>query len=243
MSIRNYGLIGKKLNHSFSPTYFQDKFRKENILNSSYSIYEINDVSDFEALKKLDILGLNVTIPYKTSIIPYLDYLHESAKAVGAVNTIEFDDGRLVGHNTDIYGFERSLLKFINGKNPKKALILGTGGASKAVSFVFNKLNISYRYVSRSSEFLGYEDLDRSIMEQADIIVNTTPLGMFPNVEDSPSVPYELMNEKHLVIDLIYNPEKTLFLKQAQQHSAQIQNGLEMLIYQAERSWEIWNNA
>jgi len=263
--MKKFGLIGFPLNVSFSKGYFEKKFACENLNNHTYELFPMSDVSEFpEFLKKHpDLCGLNVTIPYKKTVIPYLDELDESASEVGAVNVIKFQkNGRLVGYNSDVFGFEQSFLPLLKPHH-RSALILGTGGAAMAVAFVLQKHKIPYQFVSRqkTSKTLTYADLDRHSCEGGNpriskgiagqarndddsfnIIINTTPLGMTPNVDTCPDLPYEKITSDFLCYDLVYTPEKTLFLKKSKAQGAVIKNGLEMLHLQAERAWEIWNS-
>jgi shikimate dehydrogenase len=243
-----YGLIGYPLSHSFSKQYFARKFAQEGIANTSYELFPIRSVEDFPDLLQQHphLVGLNVTIPYKQQIMPFLDRLDPVAKRIGAVNTIKIDSisGERVGYNSDYYGFKQSLEPWLSEKKAKPALVLGTGGASKAVICALQDLGVSCRYVSRhaSPEVITYETL-RSDFSLADffIIVNTTPLGMLPQVNTAPDLAYDQLTAKQLCYDLVYNPEKTLFMKQAAARGAAVKNGLEMLQRQAEKSWEIWN--
>lgn len=243
--MKQFGLIGYPLSHSFSKGYFAEKFKKEGIADSQYDVFPLEKIEDFTALCEphKNLVGLNVTIPYKEKIIPFLDELNEEAKAIGAVNTIKFVRGNKIGYNTDAYGFEMSLKPLLKPHHTS-ALILGTGGASKAVEYVLKKLRISFQYVSRnkSANTINYDELDELIIHHSTLIINSTPVGMYPNVENSPDIPYGLVTDKHLLYDLIYNPEETQFLKEGKQHGAQTKNGLEMLYLQAEKSWEIWNS-
>jgi len=237
--MRIFGLLGKSLSHSFSSSYFNEKFFKEEITNTKYLNFELNDISEFpQLIKKQNLSGLNVTLPYKESIIPFLDELSENAKSIGAVNTIQIANGKLIGHNTDIIGFKQSITPLLAGRNT--ALILGDGGAAKAVKFVFNQLNISHKTINRKNSF-DYSDITLQLIDFNTIIINTTPLGMMPKIKDYPKIPYELLTEKHLLFDLIYNPKETLFLKYGRANKACTKNGLEMLQIQAETSWNIWN--
>lgn len=240
---RLYGLIGYPLGHTFSPGYFAKKFSREGI-EADYRAYEIEDVSAIESIIDLGVQGLNVTIPYKEEVMQYLDDVDEDAAGVGAVNTIKLVEGRLVGYNTDVYGFQTSLerLPLPFGLRDARALILGTGGSSKAVSWVFKQLDIEHLFVSRSRGNLSYDDIDEKLMSNVSIIVNTTPLGMHPNENEKPSLPVSLLGSDHLVFDLIYNPEKTLLLSEAEKQGCLIKNGAEMLVLQAEKSWTIWNS-
>ena len=237
-----FGLIGKSLTHSFSKSYFSEKFLKEN-LSHTYSNFELESIDDFPKLinqnKKLK--GLNVTIPYKEQLIPYLDELDEEAKKIGAINTIAFNDGKLIGFNTDVWGFEQSLLPRIKSHH-KKALILGSGGAQKAIVYVLKKLRIQFKVVSRipSMDRISYDEGESLISDHL-LIINTTPLGTFPHVDQKPPLSLNKIGSTHLAYDLIYNPPETAFLAEAKMHGADIINGLEMLQLQANKSWMIWN--
>ena len=248
--MRLFGLIGYPLGHSFSKKYFTEKFISESITETYYELFPIENIEKFPdlILKKKNLLGLNVTIPYKEQIIQFLDDIDLSAKKIGAVNCVKIKKGKtsdkLIGYNTDVYGFEKSFLPFLQ-KHHTKALILGTGGASKAVEFVLKKLNIDYMYVSRtpkSKKIIGYNDLDKDVLSNYPIIINTSPLGMFPNVNSAPAIPFKFLNSKHLLYDLVYNPEETKFMALGRDYSATVSNGLSMLHEQAEKAWEIWNS-
>jgi shikimate dehydrogenase len=237
--MKTFGLIGKSLSHSFSSSYFNEKFFKEKITNTKYLNFELSDISEFpQLIKKQNLSGINITIPYKESIIPFLDELSENAKRIGSVNTVQISNGKLIGHNTDIIGFKQSITPLLAGRNT--ALILGDGGAAKAVKFVFNQLNISHKTINRNSSF-DYSDITRELIGYNTIIINTTPIGMMPKIKNYPQIPYELLTEEHLLFDLIYNPKETLFLKYGRANKACTKNGLEMLQIQAETSWNIWN--
>ncbi len=243
--MKQFGLIGYPLSHSFSKGYFTRKFETEQIADCVYDVYPIEQIAMFDALcqQHPDFVGLNVTIPYKEQVIPMLDELDDEARQVGAVNTILFHDGKKTGYNSDIYGFEQSLRPLL-GPQHTFALILGTGGASKAVEYVLKKLGIAYQYVSRtrSEKSVSYEELPTTdAWTNARLIVNTTPLGMYPNVEECPPLPYDDINGEYLLYDLTYNPEETRFLREGSSRGAQTKNGLDMLYLQAERSWQIWN--
>lgn len=240
--IRQFGLIGYPLKHSFSPSYFADKFERENISDAEYKLYELSEITEFADLKKKNLLGLNVTIPYKEEVIHYLDELSEEATEIGAVNTIKFVNGKLFGYNTDTYGFESSLKSFYGDSKPANALVLGSGGASKAICYTLQKLDINFRIVSRKSIYLTYDELDKSYFEGSLLIVNTTPLGTWPEIEKCPLIPYDLINSDHLLYDLVYNPEETKFLSNGRLNGAKTKNGQDMLKLQAEKSWEIWNS-
>jgi len=242
--MRRFGLIGKTLKHSFSKNYFTQKFKENGINDCCYETFELSSIEEFTALfeKYPDIEGLNVTIPYKEDVVKFLDEQNDVVKEIGACNCIKVVEGKLHGFNTDVIGFRESLQPKLKPQHTK-ALILGSGGASKAVQYALKELSIECRVVSRRKQFdeLGYEDIDDEILEQYKLIINTTPLGMFPNVNDDPPVPYQYITPQHFLFDLIYNPEKTKFLQQGEKHGAQIANGHEMLILQAEESWRIWN--
>lgn len=246
--MRTFGLIGRHLQHSFSPTYFANKFKQEGICDCMYQLFPLDQIEAFPSLiqQGTNWAGLNVTIPYKQSIIPFLDQLSPQAAKIGAVNTIQFVEGQLIGHNTDVYGFQTSLNKRLTTQQRNsKALILGTGGASKAVAYALQQMNISYEYVSRSNpkNTFRYEMISPSLLKEYLIIINTTPLGMSPNIETCPLLPYNALGQKHILFDLVYNPEQTLFLKKGSLQGANTLNGLEMLHLQAEKAWSIWTNS
>ena len=237
--MKTFGLIGKKLSHSYSQKYFQSKFLNEKIEDSQYLNFEMNTLEELKILlKKHNIQGLNVTIPYKEKIIPYLDEVSNEAEAVGAVNTIEIRNRKIIGHNTDVFGFEQSFLKIVGTR--KNGIILGNGGASKAAQYVLKKNDISFLVASRNSNFT-IQQIDKNILSKYNIIINATPLGMYPNTNKFPDLSYHLINSKHLLFDLVYNPEETLFLSKGKTNGAAIKNGIEMLHLQAEESWKIWN--
>jgi len=242
--LKQYALIGNSLTHSFSKRYFTNKFEVEQIPDCQYDLFELETIEEFPNLLKAntDLAGLNVTIPYKESIIPFLDELSDAATEIGAVNTISMKNGILKGYNTDVLGFGDSLFTWLKEK-PKGALILGTGGASKGIAYVLRKAGIPYLKVSRSLEKgnLTYSDLDGSILSEYSLIINTTPLGTFPNINTAPDIPYKLLTKRNCLYDLVYNPEKTVFLKSGITKNCQTKNGLEMLVAQAEYSWGIWN--
>jgi shikimate dehydrogenase len=240
--MRKFGLIGYPLSHSFSPSYFKKKFEKEGIHDAEYRAYPIENAEKMYDLISAGIIGLNVTIPYKEEVIPLLDELDETAAVVQAVNTIKLENGRLKGYNTDVYGFEMSLSSFLSDHKIENAFILGTGGAAKAVEFVLRKLKIKYTYISRKDSYLNYGEITKKMIENHRLIINTTPLGMQPNIHTFPPLPYNGISDKHFCYDLVYNPEKTLFLKKAAGYGAKIKNGSDMLFKQAEKSWQIWNH-
>ncbi len=245
-----FGLIGFPLSHSFSKSYFSEKFLKLGIQNCSYENFELSSIDQFPKLlnDRAEIAGLSVTIPYKESIIPFLDSLSKEALEIGAVNTIQInktDKISLVGHNTDIIGFRSSLLSMLGAERPN-ALILGTGGAAKAVKYVLDNLDIGVQYVSRNpskaEHSLSYQELNEELIRGAKLIVNTSPLGMYPNMDLYPDIPYAGIGSSHFLFDLIYNPALTSFLKKGMDRGASVKNGLEMLALQADASWEIWNS-
>ena len=239
------GLIGYPLSHSFSEKHFAQKFITEKIEGYDYQLFPIEKIELLSDLMNNhpNLLGINVTIPYKELVFPFMDEVSEAVKEIQAINTIKIKNGKIKGYNTDVYGFKQSLLPFLKSHH-KKALILGTGGAAKAVKFVFKQLGISYQSVSRTpkSTELAYADITAELLQTRHIIVNTTPLGTFPNADFCPDIAYEGLSEKHLLYDLVYNPAETLFLKKGKSQHALIKNGLEMLHLQAEKSWEIWTS-
>lgn len=243
--MRKFGLIGYPLTHSFSQSFFAEKFRREGISNCRYDLYPLTSVEKLPHLLQAqhELEGLNVTIPYKEQVIPLLDELDATADQAGAVNVIRIVNGRRIGYNTDVFGFMHSIKNLLQPFH-SAALILGTGGSSKAVAYGLKKMGIEYEFVSRNPDEkeLRYADLDEEVMHQYKTIINTTPVGMFPKVDDCPPIPYELITRSHLLFDLIYNPDETLFLKKGKERGATIKNGLEMLQLQAEKSWEIWNS-
>lgn len=245
--MKKFGLIGKTLKHSFSKNFFTEKFQKENI-DAQYELYEMETIDKVaELVKDPDLIGLNVTIPYKEEVIPFLNDIDPTAKAIGAVNTIKIshEGGKttLKGYNTDLIGFTDSLKPQLKPYH-KKALILGTGGASKAVFYALTQLGIEPTYVSRTTREGGltYQDLDEKVMEEYLLIVNCSPVGMFPHVDEAPNIPYELLTDKHYLYDLVYNPLRTQFCQKGEEKGAITKNGLEMLHGQAIASWKIWND-
>ncbi|MCS6833170.1 MAG: shikimate dehydrogenase [Flammeovirgaceae bacterium] len=241
-----YGLIGKTLSHSFSKKYFTEKFERENIPNSRYELFELPSIDDFPKLiaENPSLRGLNVTIPYKEAVIPFLDELSPAAERIGAVNVIAFSGNRLIGHNSDYIGFKHSLKNFIPSQ-ALKALVLGTGGASKAVCVALEDLHIPYLLVSRTAHHstIAYKQIDLSIMRSHQLIINTTPLGMYPNINTFPMIPYEWLTEQHYLYDLVYNPSETIFLQKGKEKKAKTMGGLAMLYAQAEEAWKIWQNS
>lgn len=254
MKTKLFGLIGYPLDHSFSKAYFKEKFLREEIIDSEYKNFEISNLKSFISTLNSDntslenLRGFNVTMPYKEAIIPYLDYIDNTAKEVGAVNVVkkirEGEKTILIGYNSDIFGFEKSLLENTDNKNIK-ALILGGGGGSKAACFVLHKHGIEYKIISRqikdNSKYISYSELSSEIIKTHKLIINTTPLGMKPYLNTMPNIDISQITREHIVFDLIYNPEKTLLLTQADIIGAKIINGYDMLSYQAEEAWRIWN--
>ncbi len=239
-----FGLIGFPLSHSFSKKYFTEKFIRENISDCRYELFPLKDISAFPNLWKNnpDLMGVNVTIPYKEKVIPFLDSASDVVIKTGACNCIKKMNGVLKGFNTDVIGFEKVLLQNLK-PNHRAALILGTGGAAKAVEYVLEKNGINYLLVSRNpkTDQISYTDLDLELIRAHPLIINTTPVGMYPDIAASPDIPYEYITENHFLFDLIYNPAKTLFLQKGESQGAFIQNGEGMLVIQAEESWKIWN--
>jgi shikimate dehydrogenase len=241
--MKQYGLIGKSLSHSFSPVFFKQFFEKNNI-SAEYKPYEIETIEKVKELLSKKIAGYNVTIPYKESILPFLDEIDPIAKEIGAVNTIVFKNNKSIGYNTDAFGFKQSIKPFLTNKHDC-ALVFGTGGAAKAVAFVLKEIGIKVLYVSRqasgSKNHFAYTDVNENMLNACKLLINCTPLGMFPQTEISVDIPFNALSKDHLVIDLIYNPEKTLFLERAQKQQATILNGASMLKEQAMESWRLWN--
>jgi shikimate dehydrogenase len=244
--MQRYGLIGKKLGHSFSKRYFTEKFEREGVIGATYELYELATIAELPQLlqNQPDLVGLNVTVPYKETVIPFLDELDKAAERIGAVNTIKITAGRTKGYNTDYIGFRDSLEQFYPATQNNRALVLGTGGASKAVVAALQDLQINYTILSRQAGQgqLTYADLTPELLKQYQLIVNTTPLGMYPAVENCPELPYEALSAQHYLYDLVYNPEQTLFLEKGKSAGAQTINGLQMLYGQAEAAWQIWQN-
>lgn len=264
-----YGLIGYPLTHSFSEKYFKAKFQKENIAEVDFKTFAIKELTDFPRIieSNPDLKGLSVTIPHKENIIPFLDELDEIAKNIGAVNCIKIvrssefgadsitqnhkpqtSNLKLIGYNTDAYGFQQSIKPFLETQH-ERALIIGTGGAAKAVAYVLKNIGIDVHFVSRKNNStaqqfnnsFSYSDLNQNIISKIKLIVNATPLGMFPNIDSSPQIPYKYITPEHLCYDLIYNPEESLFLEKSKKYGAVTLNGLSMLHHQADKAWEIWN--
>ena len=243
--MRAFGLIGYPLGHSFSKKYFSDKFEREGIAGNIYELYPIERIGQLEdlLLSNPDLSGLNVTIPYKEQVIAYLDDMSPVVEEIGACNCIHIQDGRLMGHNTDVIGFSKSLLPKLKPHH-NKALLLGTGGSSKAVAYTLKELGIPFLQVSRTpvGGMIGYEDIDQSLLETHTLLINTTPVGMYPDIEKAPAIPYQFIGAGHYLFDLVYNPERTRFLQEGALRGATVENGSDMLVIQAEASWEIWNS-
>lgn len=245
MAKQQFGLVGKNISYSFSKAHFTKKFEDLNLLDYTYENLDFQDISELSNFIKNNpnLKGLNVTIPYKKTIIPFLDKLSKKASEIGAVNTIRLTkNGKLKGYNTDYYGFQKALKPLLRAHH-KKALILGTGGASKAVAYALKQLGIKFNYVSRTStgNSIGYSHIDAATFEEFQIIINCTPLGTYPNTNVCPEIPFNYFTSQHIAFDLIYNPAETLFLQKAKEQGAIVKNGIEMLVFQAEKAWEIWN--
>jgi len=234
-----YGLIGRNIDYSFSKKYFTQKFKSDKIDNCEYLNFDIDQISDFKKINLSNINGLNVTIPYKEKIVRYIDEIDESVRNIGAVNTIKILKNKLIGYNTDYLGFINSFNEMLDYKN---ALILGSGGASKAIQYALKSKKIKFNVVSRKGDINHIDYSQIEDLAKYDLIVNCTPLGTFPNINDKPNLNYDQLNDKHLCYDLIYNPSETLFLNESKKRGAKIINGLKMLKIQAEESWRIWNS-
>lgn len=245
---KKFGLIGSTVSHSFSKTYFDEKFFREGLRDYHYELYSLPSIDDLKTLlaENPELVGLNVTIPYKEQVIKFLSEIDADAKSIGAVNVIKIKDGYLKGYNTDSDAFYETLEKWFPRDKNSNALVLGTGGSSKAVQQALKKLGIKFETVSREAGKANhtYESLEKNekIISNCQLIINTTPLGMSPNNNGFPPIDYELLTPNHFVYDLIYNPARTLFLQKAEMRGAHIKNGLEMLHMQAEKAWDIWNN-
>jgi shikimate dehydrogenase len=242
--MRLFGLIGYPLSHSFSKKFFTEKFEKEGLQDCRYELFPIPSIGDLPQVfhDQPGLKGLNVTIPYKEQVLSFLDEQDEVVRRIKACNCIAISRGKRKGHNTDVTGFERSLKTRWHHEH-RNALILGTGGAAKAVEYVLEKLGISYKYVSRKplAGHFSYKELTPSVIATHTLIINTTPLGTYPAVSEAPPIPYESITSSHYLFDLVYNPEKTLFLQKGEEHGAVTRNGYDMLLIQAEESWKIWN--
>lgn len=244
--MRQFGLIGFSLSHSFSKKYFDEKFVREGITDASFENFSLDSIDLLsEILKNKNFLGLAVTIPYKREVIPFLKEVTGAVKQMNACNCIQIRDGRLIGYNTDVLGFELSFIKQLQPQH-KNALILGTGGAASAVEYVLQKLDMPYRFVSRKKEVNGqvltYDQLNKTILNEYQVIINCSPLGTFPAIDEAPAIPYEFLTAQHYLFDLVYNPAETKFLRLGKEKGAVTQNGYEMLVLQAEENWKIWNS-
>ncbi len=243
--MNQYGLIGYPLTHSFSKTYFEQKFVNENLHQHRFELFPIPEINEFEEIiiSQKDLKGLAVTIPHKQTIMPLLSAISDEAKAIGAVNCVKVNEGKTIGFNTDVVGFEKSLKPLLQ-QQYNHALVLGTGGASKAVQYVLHKLSIPFLLVSRFNNkgSITYQQLNEKLFEENLLIINTTPVGMTPNEDECPNIPYQYLTKNHLLYDLIYKPAKTVFLQKGEQQGCVIKNGFEMLILQAEENWKIWNS-
>lgn len=247
--MRVFGLIGNPLTHSFSKKYFEEKFLRESISECTYELYPLNSIAEFLPLvKSTDCLnGLNVTIPYKESVMDYLDEVDAEAVKIDAVNCIKIRNGKTKGYNTDAFGFENSLREFLRNNGAQlsglTAFVLGTGGAAKAVNYVLNKINVPHISVSREERLgmIDYVQIEEHL-SKCNLFVNTTPLGMYPDSDTCPAIPYDKLSSKDFLFDLVYNPAETLFLKKGREKGAFTENGLKMLELQAEKSWQIWNS-
>lgn len=240
--MKHYGLLGKSLSHSFSKRFFTNYFSQYQI-DADYSNFEIHKIDDVQKIFQSDLAGLNVTFPYKESIIPFLDEVTEEACLIGAVNTIQLTNGKTIGHNTDAFGFAQSIKPFFTNLH-ERALVFGTGGASKAVAYVLINLGVQVYFMSSSKKgtsIFSYEDLNEQMLQSCKLWVNCTPIGTYPNVADELPIPWIQLSEDHLIVDLVYNPPKSQFLLKAQEQGATILNGESMLKEQALKSWEIWN--
>lgn len=243
--MKRYGLIGYPLTHSLSQQYFTDKFSQEGIDDCIYERFSIPSIDDLHTILDThkDLCGFNITIPYKKEVLAFLTERSKAVEEVGACNCVKIEGQNLIGYNTDVIGFENSLIPFLKPTH-NQALVLGTGGAALAIVYVLQKLGIAYKYVSRTAAEgqFSYNDLDASVMELHTLIINTTPLGMFPNIEACPNIPYQLLTPDHHLFDLTYNPAESTFLAKGKQMGATIQNGQQMFVEQAEQSWRIWNS-
>ena len=242
--MKRFGLLGRTLKHSFSKTYFTRRFDEELIQDCVYENFELQTINELPHLLTMypDLAGLNVTIPYKEEILSYLTAVTDTVKAIGACNCIRVEGGNLTGYNTDVFGFQNSLAPKLQPHH-KRALVLGTGGAAKAIWYALDVLGIPYKKVSRQKEGADfqYEEITGDLLGEYHLVINTTPLGMYPNTGESPVIPYKALTPEHFLFDIVYNPEKTKFLAEGERRGAQVCNGYEMLIGQAEESWRIWN--
>jgi len=243
--VGTFGLLGKSLGHSFSKSYFETKWKRDGILGHEYHLFEVESESGLSDFFKLNhhIRGLNVTVPYKKSVLPFLDQLTEEALAIGAVNCIKIENSLRTGHNTDASAFQKSLLNWLPNPFDGHALILGSGGAALAVGYALSKLKIPYQMVSRNRTHITFPTLEKDWDPRWKLIVQATPLGMYPNTMDTPEIPYPMLDKSFYLYDLVYNPEKTLFLARGEQFGCHLKNGLEMLQLQADASWQFWTQS
>lgn len=243
--IKSYGLIGYPLSHSFSKKYFTEKFQRESIADHVYELFPIESITRLPEILSNNptLAGLNVTIPYKEQVIDFLDFSSSVVEEIGACNCIKIKDGKLTGYNTDVIGFTKSLEPKLKSSH-KKALVLGTGGAAKAVYYALKQKGIEFLQVSRKSsgQTITYADINEQLLKEHTLIVNTTPVGMYPDVDDAPDIPYQFLGPEHYLFDLVYNPSMTKFLSEGKKRGTEIENGADMLVIQAEASWEIWND-
>ncbi|MFR9503241.1 MAG: shikimate dehydrogenase [Rikenellaceae bacterium] len=242
--MRKFGLIGRTLKHSFSASYFTEKFEREGVSDCSYSLFELATIEEITTLleEERELCGFNITIPYKQQIMPYLDTIDIEAKRIGAVNCVKIEDGKLHGYNTDIAGLRLSMKRLLNGAFVNRALVLGTGGASSAVQYMLSEMGIEFEIVSRDplKATITYDTISPEEITRSELIINTTPLGTYPDVESAPSLPYAFVSPSHYLFDLVYNPPLTQFLSYGEQRGAHTLNGQTMLVEQAEESWRIW---
>ncbi len=242
--MRKFGLIGKTLKHSFSASYFASKFERENIADCSYELFELEKIEDVLSLleRETELCGFYITIPYKQQIFPYLDSIDVEAERIGAVNCVKIENGKLKGYNTDIFGLRSSIAKLLNGSFVDRALVLGTGGASSAVQYMLAEMGVEFELVSRDplKATITYSTLSTEDITRSKLIINTTPLGTYPDVDSAPQLPYAYVSPSHFLFDLVYNPPLTQFLSYGEQRGAKILNGETMLLAQAEESWRIW---
>lgn len=242
--MRKFGLIGYPLGHSFSKKYFSEKFDREGITGHSYELYPLEHIEQIENLLELtpDLVGLNVTIPYKEKVVAYLDKMSPVVKEIGACNCIRIENAVLTGHNTDVVGFSKSLIPKLQ-RHHQRALVFGTGGSAKSVHYVLKEMKIPFLQVSRRPGvgMIGYKEIDRQVIQEHTLLINTTPMGMYPDVETAPEIPYEFIGLNHFLFDLVYNPHRTRFLQEGASRGAVVENGADMLVIQAEASWDIWN--
>lgn len=244
--MNEYGLIGYPLQHSFSKKYFTEKFEREGLKNSNFELFPLQSIFDLTEILRAhkNLKGLAVTIPYKEKVLPYLSAFDEAVNQIGAVNCIRIREGKLTGFNTDVIGFERSFVPHLQGHH-QQALVLGTGGASKAVQYILKKLGIPFLVVTRNEDirpgYIQYKMINADLVENYPVIINCTPVGMYPNENEKPGIPYQFLSHRNYLYDLVYKPEETLFIKEGKKYGAVVKNGFEMLLIQAEENWKIWN--